>query len=129
MPRLYFGDWSATEWFTARRFVGGAVIGLVLAAVPPQARTEDLALVGATIVDVGHFGTSEHDLANAVVVLRGGRITAVGPRASVAIPEGARVIDLAGRYLVPGLIDGFAAQPGPGQGAPCDGRHDDHRHV
>ena len=40
-----------------------------------------------------------------VVVIQGDRITAVGPRASVATPAGARYIDLPGTTLLPGLID------------------------
>jgi len=48
------------------------------------------------------------DLADAVVLIEDGRITAVGPRARVAVPKGYRVVDAAGGYVVPGLIDSFA---------------------
>jgi imidazolonepropionase-like amidohydrolase len=41
--------------------------------------------------------------ANAVVLVEKGRVTAVGP--SVAIPPGARVIDLSGMTVLPGLMD------------------------
>jgi imidazolonepropionase-like amidohydrolase len=44
-------------------------------------------------------------LADPVVVITGDRITAVGPRGRVALPEGARRIDLAGHTLLPGFID------------------------
>lgn len=40
---------------------------------------------------------------NAVIVVDGGRITAAG--ANVAVPSGARVIDLGNMILLPGLID------------------------
>ena len=40
-----------------------------------------------------------------VVIVQGTRISAVGTRASVPIPTGARIIDLAGQTLLPGLID------------------------
>ena len=40
-----------------------------------------------------------------VVLLRGNRIAAVGPRAAVAVPAGARQIALPGATLLPGLID------------------------
>ena len=40
-----------------------------------------------------------------VVLVRGERITAVGPAASVPTPAGARVVALPGTTLVPGLID------------------------
>ena len=39
------------------------------------------------------------------VVVADGRIAAVGPAASVAIPPGARVVDGRGKYLAPGLAD------------------------
>jgi imidazolonepropionase-like amidohydrolase len=39
------------------------------------------------------------------VVVRDGRIAAAGPAGAVPVPAGARVIDGAGRYLVPGLWD------------------------
>jgi imidazolonepropionase-like amidohydrolase len=40
-----------------------------------------------------------------VVVVTGDRISAVGPSAKVSVPRGARVIDLSGYTLLPGLID------------------------
>jgi Tol biopolymer transport system component len=39
------------------------------------------------------------------VVVEGNRIAAVGPSASVAIPAGAKVFDVAGRTIMPGLIE------------------------
>src|SRR6202521_5497901 len=45
-------------------------------------------------------------MANEVVLIRGERITQVGPAASVSIPPGTRVIDLSRAPVLPGLIDG-----------------------
>jgi imidazolonepropionase-like amidohydrolase len=45
-------------------------------------------------------------LANQVVLIQGERIAAVGPAASIAIPGGAKVIDLSRATVLPGLIDG-----------------------
>jgi len=42
---------------------------------------------------------------NAVVLVEEGRVTAVGPTSSVVIPAGARVIDLSGMTVLPGLMD------------------------
>ncbi len=67
-----------------------------------------LVLAGGTIVDVTDWGHSANDLHDAVVYVRDGRITAVGPRAALPIPKGSRVIDCTGKYLIPGLIDGLA---------------------
>lgn len=44
-------------------------------------------------------------LQGATVLVRDGRIVAVGPSGSVAVPPGARRIDGSGRYLIPGLAD------------------------
>ncbi len=40
-----------------------------------------------------------------VVLVKGERIAAVGPRAQVAVPEGAKTVDLEGMTLLPGLMD------------------------
>jgi len=67
---------------------------------PPPARS--LAIRGATLID----GTGRPPLANACVVMEGGRITAVGPLGRVRVPAGARLITAPkGATLLPGLID------------------------
>jgi imidazolonepropionase-like amidohydrolase len=60
-----------------------------------------IALVGATIID----GNGGAPLTDATIVVRGKRITALGPKGSVAVPKGARVVDVAGKYITPGFID------------------------
>ncbi|MCB9897372.1 MAG: amidohydrolase family protein [Planctomycetes bacterium] len=60
-----------------------------------------VALVGATLWD----GTGAPALRDAVIVVRDGRIAAVGPRDAVEVPAGVDVVDLGGRFVVPGLID------------------------
>src|SRR5213080_3999768 len=72
--------------------------------VNPVARPDAnrvIAIVGATLID----GRGGAPLLDAVVVVRGERIVAVGKRASVSIPAGAEVVDAKGLTLVPGLID------------------------
>jgi len=59
------------------------------------------ALSGATLVD----GTGAAAIADSVILVRGGKIAAAGPRANVAIPKGAKVIELQGKTIVPGLWD------------------------
>ena len=59
------------------------------------------AIVGATVID----GTGGPARPDAVVVVQGDRIKAVGSRAEVAIPKGLRVIDGRGRWVMPGLVD------------------------
>ena len=52
---------------------------------------------------------------NGDVVVTGNRITAVGPRGSVAIPRGARTIDVAGKTILPGYVDVHAQMAAPSQ--------------
>jgi imidazolonepropionase-like amidohydrolase len=59
------------------------------------------AITGATLID----GTGRDPVADAVVIITGDRISAVGPRASTPVPAGATVIDAAGRYVMPGMVD------------------------
>jgi imidazolonepropionase-like amidohydrolase len=69
------------------------------AAVPAPAAT--VALVGATVWTAdGKASVFDHG----TVILRAGRIAAVGGP-DTAVPAGATVIDLKGRYVTPGLID------------------------
>jgi imidazolonepropionase-like amidohydrolase/Tol biopolymer transport system component len=45
---------------------------------------------------------------NADIVIRDNRIVAVGPRGQVEVPADARVIDVAGRTIMPGFVDTHA---------------------
>jgi imidazolonepropionase-like amidohydrolase len=58
-------------------------------------------LAGARVID----GTGRPPVDDGVVVVRDGRIAAVGPRGSVAIPSGLRVLDVKGATIAPGLWD------------------------
>lgn len=49
--------------------------------------------------------TSDTVIRNATVVVRDGRIAAVGATDRITVPRGARVIDGVGRYVIPGLAD------------------------
>ena len=60
-----------------------------------------IAITHVTVVDVTG-GTARHDQ---TVLIDGSRIAAVGPTAGVPIPRGSRIIDGAGKYLIPGLWD------------------------
>ena len=59
------------------------------------------AFVGATIFD----GTEAPRVSDAVLVVRDGRVAALGPRETTEIPADAEVIDGAGRFIIPGLIN------------------------
>ena len=83
--------------------------------IPRPTSPLPLVLAGGTIVDVTDWGRSAKDLPDSIVILREGRITDVGTRADVPIPKGAQVIDCTGKYLIPGLVDGFTGMNSQGQ--------------
>ncbi|MEX0288720.1 MAG: hypothetical protein AB3N14_06380, partial [Flavobacteriaceae bacterium] len=67
------------------------------------------ALVGGTVLDLDNYGNSFSDIENAVVLVSGNEITAVGKKEEVIIPDNAEILNIEGTFLVPGLIDAFAA--------------------
>jgi hypothetical protein len=85
----------------------------LLFSVPLQAR--DLVLEHATLVDLDRFGTSRRDVRDAVVVVHDGHVVAAGSRKQVRLPTDAQHVDLRGKWIIPGLIDGFSSQLDTGQ--------------
>jgi imidazolonepropionase-like amidohydrolase len=77
------------------------LIAAAVVAVAATAQGQVLVLEGGTLID----GTGRPPIADAVVVVEGHRIKAVGTRGQVSYPSGATVIRLAGRTILPGLID------------------------
>lgn len=59
----------------------------------------DQAFVGARIID----GTGKPPMQNATLLVRNGRVEAVGP--SVKVPAGMQRVDVAGKTIIPGLIN------------------------
>jgi len=82
---------------------------------PPAPVPNILVLSGGTVIDVTEWGHSAKDLQDSIVIVRDGRITDVGPRSAITIPKGGRVLDCTGKYIIPGLIDGFAGMNSQGQ--------------
>ena len=66
----------------------------------PQRPARIVALRGATVLTV-----TKGTLPNGTVVLRDGRIAAVGAGGSVEVPPNAEVVDVSGKFVTPGLID------------------------
>jgi imidazolonepropionase-like amidohydrolase len=60
-----------------------------------------VALTGARLID----GNDGAPIENSVVLIRGERIESVGAVGTLPIPEGAEVIDLGGKTIMPALID------------------------
>ncbi|HYO62907.1 MAG TPA: amidohydrolase family protein [Pyrinomonadaceae bacterium] len=59
-----------------------------------------VALTNVRVID----GTGAAPLENQTVVISGGRIQSVGPSGAAQVPAGARVVDLAGHTVLPGLV-------------------------
>lgn len=60
-----------------------------------------VALTGGTVVDVDGGPA----IPNAVVLIEGERIKSIGTAAAVAVPAGATVVPMNGRWLIPGLMN------------------------
>ncbi|HYC50735.1 MAG TPA: amidohydrolase family protein [Gemmatimonadaceae bacterium] len=68
--------------------------------VPPQ--SQPVVLRGATIHTV-----SRGTIQNGSIVLERGKITAIGG-ADVAVPRGAKIVDVTGKHIYPGLVDAYS---------------------
>jgi imidazolonepropionase-like amidohydrolase len=81
-----------------------AISGLLLSGVPVNAQSKDaskpVVLKGATLID----GLGGKPIVDSVLVIRDGRIAAVGDAKSVKAPAGAEVVDLKGKTIMPGMI-------------------------
>ena len=78
-------------------FAAGAQVRMT---VPPQ--SQPVVLRGATIHTV-----TKGTIQNGTIVMEAGKITAIGG-AEVATPRGAKVVDVAGKHIYPGLIDAYS---------------------
>jgi imidazolonepropionase-like amidohydrolase len=79
-----------------------AVLGATTAAQPAADATSVVLLVPDRVFT----GTEDSAHEGWVVLVRGDRIAAVGPRAQVSVPSGTRTVALPGTTLLPGFIEG-----------------------
>jgi imidazolonepropionase-like amidohydrolase len=89
------------------RWLLTSTLTLAVAAIPQihaPAFAQTLVLRGARVID----GTGANPLDNAAIVIRDGRIAAVGPAASTTAPAGAELVDYTGKTIIPGLISGHS---------------------
>lgn len=91
-----------------QRLTSGLVLSVVLAGCSAAAEVPDrdqaqttTVLTGARLID----GNGGAPIENAVIVIRGERIQSVGRAGSTAIPQGAEVVNLAGKTIMPGIIN------------------------
>ena len=66
-----------------------------------------IALVGARIVSM----KGDEVIENGTIVVDANRIVAVGPQKSTPVPAGAKVIQVTGRTIIPGIVDVHAHGP------------------
>lgn len=74
---------------------------LLSVAAPPSESSRFVALVNGTLFD----GTGAAPVPDGVLLVRDGRIAAAGTKTAVRIPDGARVIDVRGGTILPGIIN------------------------
>ncbi len=82
-----------------KRTTALAVLAILLCALPLAAETK--VLQHFTLID----GTGRDPIPNAALILVNGRIRFAGPAANLKIPSGAQIIDLTGKYVMPGIIN------------------------
>lgn len=75
---------------------------LCTAALAPHlaAQTDAIAFVGGRLLPV-----TGAPLDDGVLLVQGGKIVAIGARGDISVPASARVIDVSGKQLMPGLVD------------------------
>jgi imidazolonepropionase-like amidohydrolase len=80
--------------------VGCFSVGLILSGIGVAQQAKPIVLKGGKLLTISH-GVIE----NGVLVIENGKIAALGAATSVTIPRNARVIDVSGMTVYPGLID------------------------
>jgi imidazolonepropionase-like amidohydrolase len=78
-----------------------AVIVGSLVTAPAQQGGAVKAFTGARLID----GTDRAPIDNATLVVRNGRVVAAGPAAGVTVPADAQRVSLAGKTVIPGLVN------------------------
>jgi imidazolonepropionase-like amidohydrolase len=82
--------------------VACAMPAVLAAATPPAAAPEPITVIKAgKLIDVATGRVRDNQL----IVVQGGRISAVGAAGATVVPPGATVIDLSNKTVMPGLID------------------------
>src|SRR3990167_11036615 len=82
-----------------RAFLFWLIAGFLSLSAKGQGQT--LVIEGGTLID----GTGGNPLKDAVIVIEGDRIKAVGTKGKLSYPSNARVLQAAGETILPGLID------------------------
>lgn len=93
-------QWQS-DWFIAQAVKDRVDDLAELTRASPPAHSGAYALTGATVIT----GADAPPIENATIVIRSGRIAAIGPAASTPVPNGVAAVDAKGTTIVPGLWD------------------------
>jgi len=86
---------------------------LLLLSIALQGSSPPVAFVDVNVIPMNRDGVLEHQ----TVIVRGDRITEMGPAAQLRPPAGATTIDGRGKYLMPGMTEMHGHLPNPTAGA------------
>lgn len=111
MPAHAIRGFNSSAGLRVLCVLGAAVLAMVWAAPPHAAGSRlpsevrlagegPVALVGMTVIRA-----YAEDVDDALVLIEGSQIRAVGPAEAIDLPADVTVVDLNGHYLIPGLID------------------------
>jgi len=78
-----------------------ALVSMTTVSCTAQSKGEFKVLRGATLFD----GTGSPAIENSVIVIRNDKVECAGRVGDCSIPDDAETIDLAGKYVTPGLVD------------------------
>src|SRR5471032_694216 len=81
--------------------LAAAAVALASATTPAQQPSSAIAYTGARLID----GTDRAPIDNATIVVMNGRIAAIGPPFSISVPASAQRVSLAGKTVIPGLVN------------------------
>src|SRR5262249_10172312 len=83
-----------------RRIIALIILGALL-SLAATAAAQPPPLPHATVID----GTAAAPQSDVTIVMENGRIREMGPASKVSPPAGATVLDLTGKFIVPGIIN------------------------
>jgi hypothetical protein len=82
--------------------IGLLTVGLAFSAGPAQGQSDaPLVIEGGTLID----GNGGEPLENALIIIEGNKIRAVGNKGNLQFPDNSRVIEADGKFILPGLMD------------------------
>ncbi|MCL4813479.1 MAG: PD40 domain-containing protein, partial [Vicinamibacteraceae bacterium] len=119
-PELFTRDLAKTFSFVeggepapAEPEAKGVAIGFTVESDRPR---QTVAFTGARLVTLAGRDAAGGVIEQGTLVVEGNRIAAIGPAASVTVPEGAFVVDARGKTIIPGLVDVHAHVGGESEG-------------